>query len=545
MAERKRRSRRSLQDRFDAWAAMDAARDLIAYQGRESQPSYIQRAIEMRLDRTRAGTERRARTAALESIKDAARGSRKRTPGRRALLHVAGLWGGQREKDEKEAQEEARWEFQQRAVQGRWEVGEGRRQDAAAFQQDQARRARNSKVFNDFRTLWENASKNPAMRKHWKELLGTYLGGLSPREREWLEPHMKGGPTDPQVMKQEFFDEKNPRVPRPERREGETDQDYNNRVAPWAAQRYRRDWQNKRYMLGAEAVGPLQEIIPYGEDEDKNQIFLRMPKDGIATFETRADAEFAAIEKSGGHFGKLDEKAPGHLQRSGWIERGLSTDVLNGNRKEVHTETYNWITGEKEIEKVDIGPRDLVREDLRMAVPKPAKGYADFYVRLLGGKKPDIVGTAEGDIGSRFYQIIHKFRVEQLKNISEKPTRRMDEALKEKLGGFWPGHTIRYKYDKGTVTTSKPFGENTVVEVIPGQPMYARKPGTEDKWMKIIWDSNSTAIWAIDPIEDRYQPLMTRKEHIEVHGVDLMTVGEYRDRFLRPIHQWALEYKGE
>ncbi len=534
MGKDKKRARASLWDRFDAWAASDAARELIRYQQGDRLPSYIQQAKGTPSYFQNPGRGRRfGRGGGISALGGGGRG--KPTPGGRALRHVAGLWAEQGERD----RAQARWEFEQRAIQGRWEVGEGRLQKQAALNQERAERAHRLKVFDGFRTLWENASKNSAERAHWKEMLGTYLGGLSPREREWLEPHMKGGPTDPEVIKEEFFDKKNPRIPPPRREEGETDPDYMARRAPWDKQDYVREWQKKRYMLGSEVVGPLQTLVPRGEDENGNTIFLRMPKDGPASYETRESSMYAKWEKTPYFGGK--EKPPGTFKGSQGVERGKTELRDVGGQTFAYTQEYDHVRKKLlPMEVVPVGPSSLTREDLRLAIPKPAAGYPDFMVNW--GQKPvdwDKDWTTAPNAGTRFYGSIYKFRKDQIKNQKDRSWEDLDKEVRRRLGRFWPGHTVRYKYE-GEPSKDKPFGKNPQLEVIPGMVMYARDPGTEEeqkktgkkKWIKIVWDSSSTmgALWGLNRDKDIYEPFMTRKEHLEYwDGDDIITVGEYRN----------------
>jgi len=533
--ERYRRGASSQWDKRDAWAALDAARDLVAYQGREDKPSYIQRAIEMRYDRGRAGHRRRAGAAFEDSVEEAGRGRpRRRTSGRKALLHVAGLRRGLEEREGREAEGQARWEFQQRAIQGRWEVGEGRKREVAGLKMEQDRRARNSKVFNDFRTLWENASTNPAMRKHWKELLGTYLGGLSPREREWLEPHMKGGPTDPEVIKDEQFVKKvGERPDRPQLREGEAEDspEYKQRMAEWYHTTQKYDWRRNKHR-GIEP-GKLQESMKVGVDDEGNSIFATKEGNNPAYMMNAKALKYREIEKE-------LKMLPGTLEKTGGKQWGKITTKNIGHGIYSITPYFDHTTGKPGVKRELIGQKPLKREDLRMSIPNPPQGFEDFQTSLIGGLPPDETPKTEG---GRMYSTAHTFRQKQMDNKGKKSTTQLDKEFRQTLEKLWPGHVVRYKYDKGTAKPSERtinpltwgkgsniFGDNPDIQLVPGNLSMVRHPKKEGVWIKVVYDSTRGVIYAPDNDTDSWEPAMTDVEYNRKWGEYPLSLSEYRAR---------------
>lgn len=438
--------------------------------------------------------------------------------------------------------EERREGRAERFAMQKWEAEEERRRGVAAAQIEQAEKGQTLQVWDRFTKLWEKAGNDPAFGAHYTEMMKSFVGTLSPKNQEMLEPFMAEGPLSQNAVKEEFFDRKNPRIPRPERREGETDQDYNNRLAPWAKGEYRRDWQKKRFLFGAEAVGSAQEIIPYGEDENRNLIFLRMTKGEPATFETRASAEFTSIEESGGHFKK--KMAKNSLRNNKGIEEGPTTYASAGNREYSYTQTYNWLTGKKDVDRVDIGPKQLRRGDLTKTVADPPPGFEEFQLNLIGGKKSgDVEGSTEG---GRIYSMAFDWRYAQLQfRKKEQSIEELDYNFGKMLESLWPGYTVRYKYNKGTAQwrhwyeegADNIFGDNARIEPVPGIYVGVRHPKFDEKgnkgegkWVRAIYDSTNQVIYGLNPEKDRYEPAMSEMEYLNMwNGEGPIPIEEFEE----------------
>ncbi len=510
-------------DSTDAHTAVMAARALIDYQGREDQPSYFQRSIEMRYDKERAWVRKRAGAAFVRSIEG------KTSRGGKALMYVAGLWAKQGDKDRREAQ----WELEQRAVQGRWEVGEGRRQDAAAFQQDQARQARSLNIFNTWQNLYDNAAKNPAAQKHYVERMKAFVGILSPKDKKMLEPFMAKGPLDPREEQRRFFrDKMGPPPPLAQLEEGETENSsaYKQRWAESYFARKKYDWLEKKTM-GLEP-GEFKESYVIGSEDGVTQYAVK--KGDGAAYIIGADAyKWDQIEKE-------LKLLPGTLERTEGKQWGAVVTKDIGHGIYSIKPYFDHTTGKAGVERELIGQKPLKREDLRMSIPNPPGGFEDFQTSLIGGLPSDEAPKTEG---GRMYSTAYKFRENQMNNKAKRSAKMLDGEFRQMLEKMWPGHVVRYRYDKGTAKPSERtinpltwgkgpniFGDNPDIQLIPGTLSMARHPKKEGVWIRVVYDSTRGVIYVPDEDTNSWEPAMTDAEYSRKWGDYPLTLSEFKER---------------
>ncbi len=459
------------------------------------------------------------------------------TSGLNALMRVAGLWQNYGEQEEKRR----RQELEQRAIQGRWEVEEGRRQGTAATQrqvaaldQERAERAHTLKVWDRFTKLWEGAGDKPALNKHYTEMMKSFVGSLSEPNQRMLQPFMAKGPLDPREEADRFFLEKmGPRPGAPPLREGETEDSsaHKQRMAEWyhATQRY--DWQrNKNRDI---EPGPVQESLKVGVDDEGNSIFAVKEGNNPAFMMNAKALKYRELEKE-------LKMLPGTLEKTDGKQWGKIITKTIGHGIYSIAPYFDHTTGKPGVKRELIGQRPLKREDLRMSIPNPPQGFEDFQTSLIGALPSNEAPKTEG---GRMYSTAHTFRERQMENKAKKSIGKLDREFRQMLEKLWPGHVVRYKYDKGTAKPSERtinpltwgqgpniFGDNPDIQLVPGTLSMARHPKKEGVWIRVVYDSTRGVIYTPDNDTDSWEPAMTDVEYNRKWGEYPLSLSEYKAR---------------